>query len=104
MILNPDDYLYELKYQKGPLEPLEDLTMNSEPFVPTVRRIALARQVLVVATTRIEGTWKAYCDAVPGENHDDEWQKVLEDGCQVSERVARVLFPHGVFADKEYAR
>ena len=69
---------------------------------PTVRCVALARNVLVVATIRADGTWKAYCDAVPGKNHDDEWQEVVLQGCQVPEKMARVLFPR--FSEMEYAR
>ena len=68
---------------------------------PTVRRFALNRDVLVVARTRIEGKWAAYCKAVPGRNHDYEMDGVLYDGSKVPERVARVLFPD--FNDIKYA-
>jgi hypothetical protein len=63
---------------------------------------ALARQVLVVASKRIEGTWKAYCDAVPGESHEKEVEKVFLKGIPVEEKVARVLFAE--FKDVPYAR
>ena len=59
------------------------------------------RQVLYVATTRIEGTWKAYVAPVPGKNHDDEWQEVLRTGSPVWEPVARIYFPQ--FASIPYA-
>ena len=58
----------------------------------TTRWVALSRQVLAVATSRIEGTWSAYIDAVPGKNHDDEWEEVLRVGAKLREEVARVLF------------
>lgn len=61
---------------------------------PITWRYPLHRQVLVVATTRIEGMWKAYCGPVPGLSHDAEEQPVLESGCDVGEKVALVLFPH----------
>jgi hypothetical protein len=56
------------------------------------RHIALARDVLVVATTRVEGTWKAYCGSVPGMDHDNEWQKVLRQGSQLPELWASAMF------------
>jgi len=60
---------------------------------PEIRRTALARNVLAVAKTRIEGAWSAYCLAVPGQNHDDEYMEVLLSGDKMREIVARVLFP-----------
>ena len=58
-----------------------------------VRRRALATKVLVVAETRIEGAWAAYCDAVPGYDHDSEQTAVLLHGEKLHEAFARVLFP-----------
>lgn len=63
---------------------------------------ALHRQVLVVAHTRIEGKWRAYCAPVPGKNHDHEWQKVLDYGSKLPETYARSFFSE--FADIPYAR
>ena len=68
----------------------------------TVRRVALHMNVLVVAHTRIEGAWCAYCRPVPGYNHDQEWEGVLNDGTKLSENYARALFPD--FAGIPYAR
>lgn len=68
---------------------------------PIVRRVALTSRVLVVATTRIECAWVAYCDAVEGYNHDHEVEEVLKHGAKLPEAFARVLFP--VFADVPYA-
>jgi len=60
---------------------------------PRIQRIALARRVLAVATTRVEGAWTAYIDVVPGIDHDLEFQDVLDSGDCLPEKVARVLFP-----------
>ena len=69
---------------------------------PTVRVRALSRQVLAVARTRIEGAWAAYCDAVPGIKHDDEFEQVLLDGSKLPEHVAAAIFTE--FAQIPYAR
>ena len=60
---------------------------------PYIRIHELASQVLAVAETRIEGAWSAYCDAVPGNNHQVEYELVLRRGAKLSEHVARALFP-----------
>lgn len=69
---------------------------------PEIRRYALASKVLAVARTRIEGTWRAYIDAVPGKLHDVEQQYVLDRGDKMDEGMARMLFPE--FNDLPYAR
>lgn len=75
---------------------------DAKSWQPYVQYKALHRQVLVVATTRIEGAWKAYCGTVPGRRHDDEYLSVLAEGCKVPEVVARALFPE--FEGVKYAR
>ena len=55
---------------------------------------ALASRVLVVAVARVEGSWSAYADAVPGEDHRAEADAVARHGDKVPEAVARALFPH----------
>jgi len=67
---------------------------------PKIRIHALAAHVLCVATTRIEGKWKAYCDVVPGVNHDNEWRTVLDQGCPLSRSIAIVIFRE--FSDIPY--
>lgn len=67
-----------------------------------MRYRALARCVLAVAETRAEGTWAAYCDAVPGKNHENELEPVLNQGAKLTEDVARVLFPY--FREVPYAK
>ena len=69
---------------------------------PKIKLHGLAMRVLAVATTRIEGTWKAYIDAVPGMDHDKEYEQVLRHGDQLGEDIAKALFPG--FADIPYAR
>src|SRR3990167_6934133 len=68
---------------------------------PTVVYRALSSRVLVVARTRVECAWAAYCDAVPGLNHRLELDPVLDRGTKVDEKLARLLFPH--FKDVPYA-
>ena len=75
--------------------------MEAKDWTPTIRRYALSSKVLVVAKTRIEGSWSAYCDAVPGNKHDIEFDAVLSHGSKIPEEVARVLFP--MFDEIPYA-
>ncbi len=72
--------------------PEQGNTTEIEQWRPHVTRIALHKQVLVVARTRLEGTWKAYCAPVAGENHDHEWESVLRHGSQLPEDLARAIF------------
>jgi hypothetical protein len=75
---------------------------TSNDWKRDVQVTALASKVLAVAATRIEGTWKAYVDAVPGMDHDKEWEEVLRQGCPLMEDWARGIFPR--FKDMKYAR
>lgn len=43
-----------------------------DAWAPFTAHCALDRNVLCVATTRIEGAWSAYVAAVPGVNHGRE--------------------------------
>ncbi len=70
-------------------------------WTPWYRTRALTARVLVVAVTRITGEWAAYCDAVPGKRHEDEWQAVSDYGTKLDEAVARTLFP--LFDEVPYA-
>ena len=49
--------------------------------------------VMVVAVTRIECAWRAYIGAVPGIDHDKEWQAVRREGGTLEEAVALAIFP-----------
>ena len=66
---------------------------EAESWRPITRKRALAMRVLVVAQTRIEFAWSAYCAAVAGYNHADEQHAVLDHGDKLPENVARALFP-----------
>lgn len=69
---------------------------------PHTRHRALAMRVLAVAHTRVEGMWCAYMDAVPGMNHNREFQAVLDHGDKLDEGIALALFP--IFRGVPYAR
>ena len=73
----------------------------SDEFKPQFYRHMLHRNVMVLAKTRIEGTWKAYCFPVPGKNHDAEEHLWETEGSQLSEKVARTMF--GFLEDVPYA-
>ena len=74
------------------------------PHLPDGRRYdwrALHYDVLVVAVQGGHGgDWAAYVKAVPGENHDREWEEVYHHGGKLPENVAKLLFPG--FKDLEY--
>ncbi len=72
---------------------VDETTACDINFAPTLAYLALHQRVLVVATTRVEGTWKAYCSPVPGLNHEAEYEEVLRLGDAVEERIARIMFP-----------
>jgi hypothetical protein len=75
---------------------------EAQAFKPLIIHRALAARVLVVAVTRIECAWKAYIDAVPGQNHRKEFEMVASNGVTLDEEVARVLFPE--FKEVLYAK
>lgn len=74
---------------------------EANAFEPIVRHRALASRVLVVARTRVECAWAAYCDAVPGIDHRVEREAVMDYGAKLDERTARALFPE--LAEVPYA-
>jgi hypothetical protein len=62
---------------------------------------ALGRKVLAVAVW--DGhTWKAYIDAVAGQNHDNEAPEVVRQGTGLEADVAKAIFPR--FAGLPYQR
>ena len=74
---------------------------EAQRFEPMVERRALGFRVLCVARTRIECAWCAYCDAVPGKDHEVEMQEVLRTGTKMPEDTARSMFPR--FNEVPYA-
>ncbi len=77
---------------------------NPKEFREFVCLRALAMRVLAVAQTRIEGTWCAYIDAVPGARHREEYAAVLRHGDKLDEEVAAALFPWLASLGVPYAR
>jgi hypothetical protein len=75
---------------------------ESRNWKPHITRTALASRVLVVATTRIECAWSAYCDGVEGMDHDKEFYPVIKQGSKLSEHIARAIFPQ--FKSVPYAK
>tara|TARA_Y100000310_G_scaffold315722_1_gene366568 strand:+ start:3310 stop:3630 length:321 start_codon:yes stop_codon:yes gene_type:complete len=76
---------------------------EGQSWKPYINYYALASTVLVVMRTRLEVAWCAYCKDVPGYNHCDELQEVLDKGAKISEKVARCLFPE-IPKELPYAR
>lgn len=52
----------------------------------------LSRKVLVVAVKGSFNDWTAYIDAVEGENHRNEADKVMAHGSKLSYEIAKILF------------
>lgn len=75
---------------------------EARAWTPIVRRLALHRQILAVARTRIEGKWAAYIAPVPGVDHSIEQGDVLSTGRKLPESIARCMF--GQFDELPYAR
>ena len=71
-------------------------------FEPLIFWHTLARDIVVVARSRVEGTWKAYIASTEERSHYDAIPEVLSHGTTVREPIARYLFPH--FKDLPYAR
>jgi hypothetical protein len=57
------------------------------------RYVALSSRVLAVANVNKQiGDWSAYIDAVPGQNHDEEFMMVSRRGNKLSFEIAKILF------------
>jgi len=75
-----------------------------KPYPEQTTYVALACDVVAVAITRQEGKWCAYCKAVRGFSHEDEWQEVLRTGEKLSETIAKAIFPDFAALELPYAR
>lgn len=56
----------------------------------------LASRVMTIAIANITvGDWAAYVDAVPGENHDEEFVQLLEKRCstKLPYEIAKIIYP-----------
>jgi hypothetical protein len=55
---------------------------------------ALSPRVLVVAAVnKYTLDWSAYIDAVPGNNHKEEYVQVANSGSKLDHAFAKILFP-----------
>lgn len=55
---------------------------------------ALSPRVLVVAVVnKYTLDWSAYIDAVPGNNHEEEYVQVANSGSKLDHTFAKILFP-----------
>ncbi len=75
---------------------------EARTWSPVCRFVALNRQVLAVAQTRVEGAWGAYVGPVAGIDHSEEFDAVLREGSKLPERIAWAIFP--TLAGVPYAR
>jgi len=57
-----------------------------------IRWIALDTEVIAVAVEGSVKDWAAYIGAVKGNNHDEEWLGVYENGSKLPQKVAEALF------------
>jgi len=82
-------------------------TPPTQDWSPTIDHRNFGWRVKAVATTRIEGSWKAYIGAVPGAATDAQMAKeikaVLHRGTSLPEGVARAMFTSAVFQALPYA-
>ena len=69
------------------------------------RHSAMNRRVMLVLSRRPEG-WCIYMDAVPGKNHDHEWEAVAKQGSKVDEPIARLMARRyfGIDADIPFSK
>jgi len=74
---------------------------EASAWKPTFSHVMLHRKVMVLAKTRIEGKWSAYCFPVPGHNHYDEEYLWENEGAKLPADIARLMFPD--FAEVPYA-
>lgn len=72
---------------------IQDMESHSKDLTPKRSYKALHKQILVVATTRIEGTWCAYIGPVRGVSHENEYRGVLLNGNKLPEDLATFMFP-----------
>ena len=57
----------------------------------------LASRVMTFAVAnRSIGDWAAYIDVIPGENHDKEFDQLLEkrESTKLSYDIAKIIFPY----------
>lgn len=76
----------------------------SELTPGTKHYMVLAHNVLAVLSRDVDG-YRVYIGAVPGENHNEEWQEVAASGDKQSEEMAKAIATYmGYEIDFPYAR
>lgn len=69
---------------------LVDITPGTKAYTQ------LGHRVLAVLSRRADG-WCVYVDAVPGVNHDLEWQAVAQEGTKLDEATATAIIQNRFF-------
>ena len=71
---------------------VETSEVTGSEFKPVRARYSLGPNVMVVARTRIEGAWSAYCAAVQGQSISHDEKFTLDNGSKLPEKIARAIF------------
>jgi len=69
------------------------MSEDGDEWKRQVRWTVLDKRVIAVAMEGSIRDWAAYIGAVPGNNHNEEWLSVYENGSKLPRKVAEVLFP-----------
>ena len=88
-------FFEELPRESGMSEQTEGQEWSAK-----IARYSLSPNVMVVARTRIEGTWAAYVAAVPGQSLSEDEKLTLDNGTKLSEKIARAIF--STFEEMKY--
>lgn len=100
--LFPNTPAKELSLVQKEMNKNTKIALREGAYIPVLRIHALHRNVIVLAASRIEGTWKAYCAPVAGVDHEKEYIHVHEHGVDVGGNIARAIFPQ--FKGVPYAK
>jgi hypothetical protein len=66
---------------------------EADNWTPVLIYKPIHSKVLLVAKTRIEGTWSCYVTPVPGHNHDEEICLWENHGVKLHRLMAQAAFP-----------
>lgn len=76
---------------------METITWKKGIYEHEAEYCALASRVMTFAVVNITvGDWAAYVDAIPGENHDEEFDQLLEkrSSTKLPYAIAKIIYPH----------
>ena len=68
------------------------MSEQEQQWRPRIARYSLGPNVMVVARTRIEGAWGAYCAPVQGLSISHDEKFTLDNGTKLPEKIARAIF------------